>query len=89
MKGNKMESATAKQHSHNTHRQSKKSHQQNDYFSQQKNFGDWTNLLEPPITFAEVLTKVTVTPAAPNGFIAELEKEYKQLTATVVTAQSW
>lgn len=90
-----METATAKQHSHTSHRPSKKHHQQHrhpdraDYFSLQKNFGDWTNLLEPPITLAEVLSKITVTPNAPDGFISGLEKEYgKQLTAMVVTARS-
>ena len=54
--------------SKNHKQQSKK----NDYFVQQKVFGDWNNLLEPPITFAELLSKVIVTPQAPDGFLKEL-----------------
>lgn len=61
-----------------------KKHKNPNYFAQQKAFGDWTNLLEPPITFAELLSSVVITPYAPNGFVKSLE-EFK-LTAKVSTA---
>jgi len=45
--------------------------------------GDWENRLEPPITLAEVLTKVTLTPAAPHGFLTEL-LNFPMITALVI-----
>jgi hypothetical protein len=51
----------------------KKSHShKNSYFQQQKVFGDFKNFLEPPFSFAEMVSKITVTPSAPNGIMSEL-----------------
>jgi hypothetical protein len=46
--------------------------------------GTWENKLEPPITLSEVLTKITVTPQAPDNFLQSLVKDFPELTARVV-----
>ena len=53
----------------------------NNFFDQQKAFGEWANLLEPPITFAESLNRIIITSDTPSGFLKDLEEF--ELTAEV------
>lgn len=68
------------------HRNKKHQKKNPNFFDQQKAFGDWKNLLEPPITLAENLTKITITPNSPDGFLKSLE-EYNLVAEVRATQQ--
>jgi len=41
-----------------------------------------------PITFAELLTKITITPDAPSGFLTEMSK-YEINTQVIQSKRNW